>query len=70
MADGYLTLRNVTRPVSLAFDLNPAGETSRATGAAALDRLVFGVGQGQWRSPEAIPAKVEVDMTLVARRRR
>ena len=69
VADGELTLRNVTRPISLAFDLTIAGDIARATGAAPLDRLVFGVGQGQWRSTEAIPARVEVDLALAARKR-
>ncbi|HEY7900498.1 MAG TPA: YceI family protein [Caulobacteraceae bacterium] len=68
VAEGLLTLRGVTRPLSLPFTLVVHGDRARMTGQASLDRLLFGVGQDQWRSTEIIPAKVEVSVVVSARR--
>jgi len=69
VAHGKLTLRGTTRPVALPFRLKIDGDTARLTGVTSLDRTAFGVGQGEWKSTDQIPAKVGVNVDLTAKRR-
>ena len=69
VARGQLTLRGVTRPVSLPFRLQIDGDKARVRGVTSLDRTAFGVGQGEWASTDQIPAKVSVSVDLRATRR-
>lgn len=66
---GDLTVRGVTRPVALPFTLAITGDTARMSGVAAIDRSVFGVGQGQFKGPETVGHAVQVMVTIVAARR-
>jgi cytochrome b561/polyisoprenoid-binding protein YceI len=68
VADGTLDLRGVKKPLSLPFSLKIDGDTASARGATTLDRTLFGVGQGEWASTDAIAAKVKVSFSLTARR--
>jgi cytochrome b561/polyisoprenoid-binding protein YceI len=68
VAHGTLNLRGVTKPLDLPFRLKITGDTARVSGTASLDRLAFGVGQGEWQSTEQVPAKVAVRVELQARR--
>jgi len=67
-ARGRLTLRGVTRPLSLPFRLEIDGDRATVSGVTSLDRTAFGVGQGEWTSTDQIPAKVTVRVNLKARR--
>lgn len=67
-AAGILTLRGVAKPVTLPFSLAINGSQARMTGAVAINRLVFGVGQGEWKATDTIPAAVTVSVALTARR--
>ncbi len=58
-ADGTLTLRNISRPVTLTFTWTP-GASPVLVGRASVQRLEFGVGGGDWASPEMIPATVAI----------
>ncbi|CAN5206361.1 hypothetical protein BH09PSE2_BH09PSE2_20130 [soil metagenome] len=68
VADGDLTIRNVTRPVSLPFALTITGDTAKMTGALQLDRSAFGVGQGQFKGGDTVALKVGVDVVITAKR--
>lgn len=68
VARGQLTIRGVTRPVALPFALAISGNTARMNGTVALDRSVFGIGQGQWKTGEAVALKVQVNIQIVAKR--
>ncbi len=67
-ASGTLTLRGVTRPVVLRFRWTPAAGSgfARLVGSAALERLAFGIGQGEWQDTAYVgnPVTVEVDIRL------
>ena len=65
---GVLTLRGVSKPLTLPFTLSVTGAQARMTGAVAINRLAFGVGQGEWQATDAIPATVTVSIALSARR--
>ncbi len=62
-ADGTLTLRGVTRPVSLSFVWTP-GAMPALVGDANLNRLDFGVGGGQWADTATIGNAVKVHTAL------
>ena len=67
-ADGTLTLRGVTAPVALAFDLAIEGDTARARGGATLDRMAWGVGADGYPDESSVGFDVEVTFDLVATR--
>lgn len=69
VAEGELTLRGATEPLSLPFTLKIDGDTARLRGVTSLDRTAFGVGQGEWTSTDQIPAKVTIQVDLTAKRR-
>jgi polyisoprenoid-binding protein YceI len=66
VAQGQLTLRGQTRPVSLPFTLQINGKTAHAVGHARLTRTAFGVGQGQWASGQWVALEVGVDIDITA----
>lgn len=65
IADGMLTLRGVTKPVSLNVVFKPqsSGATLDVTGT--VKRLDFGVGGGQYADTSVIGADVKVTAHLV-----
>lgn len=68
VAHGQLSLRGVSRPLDLPFRLKIVGDRAEVSGVTSLDRTAFGVGQGEWKSTDQIPAKVTVRIALTARR--
>jgi polyisoprenoid-binding protein YceI len=68
-AIGTLTLRGVTKPLTLPFTLAIAGPKARMNASVALNRLAFGVGQDQWAKTDAIPNPVTVTIALTATRK-
>lgn len=69
VAHGQLTIRGVSRPQRLPFSLKIEGDKARVSGVTSLDRTAFGVGQGEWKSTDQIPAEVKVSVSLAATRR-
>jgi len=67
-ADGTLTLRGVTRPVTLPFDLVIDGDEATMTGRTTLDRIDFGVGAAGFADEGSVKFAVEVETTVKARR--
>lgn len=67
-AQGTLTLRGVTRPLTLPFTLAVAGTEARMTGQVPLSRLAFGVGEGEWKATNTLPDAVMVTVSIRARR--
>lgn len=64
-AMGSLTLRGVTRDVPIAFKFTPTPAGAMLTGTAAVKRLDFGVGQGDWKSTEWVGNDVKIGFSLV-----
>lgn len=67
-ADGDLTVRGVTKPLTLPFTLAITGGTARMKATVDVNRLAFGVGQDEWKSTKVIPAAVKVTIALTAKR--
>ena len=65
IADGKLTLRGVTKPVSLAVDFKPQGKGATLDVDGTLKRLDFGVGGGEYADTSVIGADVKVRAHLV-----
>lgn len=62
--DGTLTLRGVSRPVTLTFLWTPGPQPTLA-GKATLKRLDFGVGGGDWKDTDTIPDAVAVSTRVI-----
>ncbi|MEJ1966639.1 MAG: PQQ-dependent sugar dehydrogenase [Gammaproteobacteria bacterium] len=67
-ATGELTLRGVTKPVSIAFTASTVGAELAMKGTASIDRSAFSVGTGSWSKADTVPFRVEVHFDLKARR--
>jgi polyisoprenoid-binding protein YceI len=68
---GRLELRGVARDLRLSLRFEPPtrpGQPAHMTGSAVVQRLLFGVGQGDWRSTEwlADAVRVQFDLRLLA----
>ncbi|HEX5277226.1 MAG TPA: YceI family protein, partial [Fluviicoccus sp.] len=67
-AQGTLTLRGKTSPVTLDFRLSERNGLTVAEGSTTLDRTVFGVGQGEYAATDSIPAAVSVNFKVLAKK--
>jgi polyisoprenoid-binding protein YceI len=65
IADGNLTLRGVTKPVSLTVLFTPAGTGATLDVSGTVKRLDFGVGGGDYADTSVIGADVKVTAHLV-----
>jgi len=65
-ATGKLTLRNVTREVRLPFSFKPApdGRSAVLTGGTTVQRLDYGVGQGEWSDTQWVGNDVRIRFEL------
>jgi polyisoprenoid-binding protein YceI len=64
VADGKLTLRGVTKPVSLDVKFQPAASGATLDVAGVVQRLDFGVGGGEYADTSVIGADVKVTAHL------
>jgi polyisoprenoid-binding protein YceI len=67
-AVGALTIRGVTKPLTLPFTLVITGGVAKMNASVGLNRLAFGVGQGDWKTTEVVPGTVTVNISLTAKR--
>lgn len=63
-ADGTLSLRGASKPVTLTFSWTP-GARPVLTGRATVRRLDFGVGGGDWADSDMIPDEVAISTRVV-----
>jgi polyisoprenoid-binding protein YceI len=68
VAAARLTIRGITRPVTLPFKLDIQGNRAHMTGQATIIRTDFGVGQGEWAADRPVAHEVRVTVDLVATR--
>ncbi|MFY0311432.1 cytochrome b/b6 domain-containing protein [Leisingera sp. D0M16] len=66
-AEGTLTIKDQTVPVTLPFDLDLEGDTARMTGALTLNRLDFGIGKSL-PDESSLGFAVDVTVSLEAQR--
>ncbi|MES2857656.1 MAG: YceI family protein [Pseudomonadota bacterium] len=63
-ADGMLTRRGVSKPVTLAFTWAPGARPVLA-GKATVKRLAFGIGGGDWADTTLIPDAIAITTRVV-----
>ena len=63
-ADGTLSLRGVSKPVTLVFTWS-GGPRPVLSGKATVKRLQFGVGGGEWADTELLPDEVAVSTKVL-----
>jgi polyisoprenoid-binding protein YceI len=63
-ADGTLSLRGVSKPITLTFTWTPGAKPVLA-GKATVKRLDFGVGTGDWTDTSLIPNEVAVSTKVI-----
>ncbi len=68
VASGTLSLHGKTRPIAVRFNLKIDGDRATASGSSSLQRLAFGVGQGEWSSADQIADAVGIDFSLRAKK--
>jgi polyisoprenoid-binding protein YceI len=59
-AVGKLTLRGVTKDLRLPLTINRTAAGLELSGEAAIKRLDYGVGQGDWQSTESVGDEVKL----------
>jgi polyisoprenoid-binding protein YceI len=59
-AVGKLTIRGVTRDLRLPLKIVPTATGLELSGATAIKRLDYGVGQGDWKSTEGVSDEVKI----------
>jgi len=64
--NGTLTIKGISRPVSLAFTLDINGKTAHMAGTAHVIRTDYGIGRGEWAAPTPVAHDVAVDIDLAA----
>lgn len=66
-AEGKLTIRNVTLPVTLFFSTEQSSPNdAKVTGSTTIKRTAFGVGQGEWSSVKEIQDEVKINFVVNA----
>ncbi len=67
-ARGKLTIREVTRNVTLPFTLRIENGQATARGSLGIKRLDYGVGRNEWAATVYVANEVTVDIAVVASR--
>ncbi len=67
VADGTLTIRDKSQPVSLPFDLSVEGDVAKMKGAVKIDRKAFGLGVGTWQDGHIAP-EVTIEVSVTAKK--
>jgi len=65
-AEGELTLKGKTMPVTLQFNLQQVDNTAIAKGYITLSRSDFAIGEGQWAKDDVIGNVVRIELRIVA----
>jgi cytochrome b561 len=66
VAIGNLTIRGKTMPVVIPFTLDIAGNTAHMKGDVTLNRLDYGMGEGEWEDEKTVGHDVEVLIDVTA----
>jgi polyisoprenoid-binding protein YceI len=68
VGNGKLSLRDASRDVPITFTFQINGNQALLKGTAALKRLDFGVGQGEWKDTSSVANDVAVRFTLALKK--
>jgi len=65
-AVGELTIRDITKPLTLPFELIIENNLAKASAKTSLNRSDFGVGTGMWKSEDWVVHNVDVSVVIIA----
>lgn len=68
VADGTLTLKGATVPLSLPFSLTLDGDTAQMDGQTVIDRRDFGIGTTSYADEQTVAHDVTISVSLTATR--
>jgi len=68
LSKGELTLKGVSVPIELPFDLNIEGSHAVMTGQVDLNRTLWNVGAAPWDTDEWVSREVKLDLQITANR--
>jgi polyisoprenoid-binding protein YceI len=66
VATGTLSIKGISRPITLPFTLTLSGNTAHVVGRAQVIRTDFHVGTGEWVKPDPVAHEVTVNIDLTA----
>ena len=66
VATGRLSLKGVTKDVTLPFTLTIQGNQAHMKGSAVVIRTDYGIGQGTWSAPSPVAHEVTVTIDITA----
>ena len=64
IADGELTLKGITKPISVTFSWQESNDEARFIGSAIIDRRDFEIGSGSWATNASVAYEVELAIDL------
>ncbi len=67
-ADGTLTIRDHSRPLTLPFTFAETAGRATVTATVSLKRNDYGIGQGNWATDPSVAQDVKVEIALEATR--
>jgi polyisoprenoid-binding protein YceI len=70
LATGDLRIRGAVRHVAMPFTLAIVKDVANMDGALTIDRRQFGIGQGQFATPDTVAANVTIMVKLSAKKAR
>ena len=70
LATGDLRVRGAVRHVAMPFTLTIVKDVANMNGALTIDRRQFGIGQGQFATPDTVAANVTIMVKLSAKKAR
>lgn len=68
IANGNLTLKGVSVPLTLPFNLNVDGDTAVMTSNVEMDRTKWKVGAAPWDTDEWVSKTVKLDLKVIAQK--
>jgi len=66
VAAGTLSIKGVSRPITLPFTLVLSGNSAHVVGKAQVIRTDFEIGTGEWAKPDPVAREVVVNVDLTA----
>jgi polyisoprenoid-binding protein YceI len=70
IATGTLSIKGISRAITLPFTLTLSGNAAHAVGQAQVLRTDFNVGTGEWAKPDPVATQVTINIDLTATKAR
>lgn len=68
VANGELTLKGITKPITVTFEWQNDNGNAKFVGSASIDRREFEIGSGSWATNDSVAYEVVLDIDLQLKR--